>query len=102
MIARTWRGTVRASDAEAYARYVTETGLRASRETPGNRGFLMLHRIDGDRAEVLTVSLWESLEAVKGFAGDEIGRAVFYPRDDAFLIDRDLHVHHWVVTDDRP
>jgi PKD repeat protein/heme-degrading monooxygenase HmoA len=83
--------------AEAYARYIGRTGLPASRSTPGNRGFLLLHRADGDRAEVMTVSLWDSLEAVKGFAGPDPERAVFYPLDASYLVDRDLHVDHWVV-----
>ncbi len=98
MIARTWRGTVRAADADAYVRYIADTGLPASLATPVNRGFWLLHRLDGERAEVLTVSLWESLEAVKGFAGEEVGRAVFYPRDAEFLVERDMHVDHWDVA----
>ncbi len=98
MIARTWRGAVRAADADRYAQYIAETGLRASRATPGNRGFWLLHRSVGDRAEVLTISLWDSLDAVRGFAGDDIGQAVFYPEDDAYLVERDLEAHHWTVV----
>jgi len=97
MIARTWRGAVRAAEADAYLDYVRETGVAASRATPGNRGFWLLHRVDGERAELLTVSFWDSLEAVKGFAGEDVSRAVFYPGDDAYLVDRDLHVDHWTV-----
>lgn len=44
------------------------------------------------------MSLWDTLDAVRGFAGDDIERAVFYPEDDAYLIDRDLVAHHWVVA----
>jgi heme-degrading monooxygenase HmoA len=98
MIARTWRGAVRADDAEAYAEYICMTGIAAYAATPGNRGAYLLYRIDGERAEVLTVSFWESLDAVHGFAGDDIDRAVFYPEDDQYLIERDLVAHHWVVA----
>jgi hypothetical protein len=55
MIARTWRGAVRAEDAEAYAEYVRATGIAEYAATPGNRGAYLLYRIDGDRAEVLTI-----------------------------------------------
>lgn len=98
MIARTWRGAVRAEDAEAYAAYIRATGIAAYEATPGNRGAYLLYRIDGDRAEVLTISFWDSLEAVRGFAGDDIDRAVFYPEDDRYLVDRDATASHYVVA----
>jgi heme-degrading monooxygenase HmoA len=99
MIARTWRGVVRAADAEEYADYVRTTGLAAYAATAGNRGAHLLWRIDGERAEVLTVSFWESLDAVRGFAGDDIDRAVFYPDDDRYLLERDLVAAHWTVIE---
>ena len=98
MIARTWRGAVRAEDAEAYAEYIRATGIAEYASTPGNRGAYLLYRIDGERAEVLTISLWDSLEAVQGFAGDDIDRAVFYPEDDRYLVDRDVTANHYVVA----
>ena len=45
-----------------------------------------------------TLSLWESMDAIHGFAGDDLERAVFYPEDDRFLVDRDLIARHWVVA----
>ena len=98
MIARTWRGAVRAEDAEAYAEYIRTTGIAEYAVTPGNRGAYLLYRIDGDRAEVLTLSFWDSLDSVRGFAGEEIERAVFYPEDDRYLVDRELHANHYVVA----
>jgi heme-degrading monooxygenase HmoA len=98
MIARTWRGAVRAEDAEAYADYIRRTGIAEYAATPGNRGAYLLYRIDGDRAEVLTLSFWDSLVAVQGFAGTDIERAVFYPEDDRYLVDRDLTASHYVVA----
>ena len=102
MIARTWRGAVRAADAEAYATYIRDTGLAAYAATPGNLGAWLLYRIVGERAEVQTISMWESMEAVSGFAGDDLERAVFYPEDDRFLVDRDLTAHHWIVAGRAP
>jgi heme-degrading monooxygenase HmoA len=99
MIARIWRGAVRAGDATAYASYIQHTGIEAYKATPGNRGAWMLWRPDGERAEVITLSFWDSREAVQGFAGQDIGKAVFYPEDDRFLVDRDLTVHHYEVAD---
>ena len=81
MIARIWRGWTVRQDARAYAEYVKETGLAAYRATPGNRGAWILQRDVGDKTEIITLSLWDSLEAVKGFAGEQVAQAVFYPED---------------------
>lgn len=95
MIVRTWRGATRAADAERYLEYLERTGLSEYRATPGNRGALALRRIDGDRAEFLLITFWDSDEAVRNFAGAHPDRAVFYPEDDRFLVDRDDHVTHF-------
>jgi heme-degrading monooxygenase HmoA len=98
MIARIWRGAVRAGDAGAYARYIHETGVEGYRKTPGNLGAWALWRTEGDQAEFVTVSFWESREAIEGFAGQDIGKAVFYPEDDRFLVERDLTARHYQVA----
>ncbi|MGH3022690.1 MAG: antibiotic biosynthesis monooxygenase family protein [Gaiellaceae bacterium] len=95
MIARIWRGWTTREDAEAYVRYMAEVGAPDSLGTPGNRGFSVLHRPDGDREEFLTISLWDSLESIRAFAGDEIEQAVFYPEDDRYLVERELTVSHY-------
>jgi heme-degrading monooxygenase HmoA len=95
MIARIWRGRTSREDAEAYARYMEEVAAPDSLETPGNRGFSVLHCPDGEREEFLTMSLWESLDVIRAFAGDDIERAVFYPEDDRYLVERELTVSHY-------
>ncbi|HEU5170473.1 MAG TPA: hypothetical protein VFU46_08040 [Gemmatimonadales bacterium] len=97
MIVRTWRGATHAADAEAYLRYLGDTGFAAYRATPGNRGVLGLRRIVDGRAEFLIVSLWESRDAIRGFAAAD-DRAVFYPEDERFLVQRDEHVDHFEVV----
>jgi heme-degrading monooxygenase HmoA len=102
MIARSWRGTTRAQDAEAYVKYLHRTGFAEYRKTPGNRGVLGLRRIVKDKAEFLLISLWDSVDAIRKFAGDDIEKAVFYPEDERFLVERDKHVSHYeVVFDDQ-
>ena len=98
MIARTWRGAVRAHDADAYLKYVTETGLTGYRETPGNLGAMAWRRMVGDECEFVTVSFWESREAIQRFAGEDISKARFYPEDERFLVNRDLTVNHYEVV----
>jgi heme-degrading monooxygenase HmoA len=98
VIARMWRGWVRPDDAPTYTEYIERTGLADYRRTPGNRGAWMLQRRDGDRIEIVTLSFWDSYEAVTGFAGADISRARFYPEDDQYLIDRELTVTHYEIV----
>ena len=98
MIARTWRGWTRAEDTDAYIEYLHETGMSEYRNTPGNRAAYLLHRRLGDRTEFVTLTFWDSIDAVKAFAGEQYENAVFYPEDDRFLVDRELTSTHYEVV----
>ena len=108
MIARLWKGAVRREDGDEYADYMRKTGVVAYTATAGNRGVWMLRRDVDDRTEFVMFTLWDSLDAVKDFAGEDYETAVFYPEDDRFLVERDLRAFHFDVDvdesgfDDRP
>lgn len=98
MIARMWRGVVPTGQAAAYVEYITGTGISEYRQTPGNLGAQMWTRDRGDgRTEVVTLSWWESLDSIRGFAGEDIEVAVFYPADDEYLVERETRVSHFEV-----
>ncbi|MFL5928810.1 MAG: nuclear transport factor 2 family protein [Gaiellaceae bacterium] len=97
MIARIWKGAVRNQDGDVYADYMRQTGVAGYASTPGNLGVWMLRRDDSANSEFLMFTLWDSLEAVKEFAGEEYETAVFYPEDDRYLVERDLRSAHYVV-----
>jgi heme-degrading monooxygenase HmoA len=101
MIMRTWRGAVRPADLDEYVEHQAGTGVGEYRETPGNRGVLVLRRPRGDLVEITTVSFWDSMDAVRAFAGEDPERAKFYPGDDDLLAEKDEHADHYeVVTAD--
>ena len=101
MIARMWRGWVRTENRDTYVAYIEETGMAEYRRTAGNLGAHMLTRnLDDGRTEIVTLSFWESREVISGFAGDDISRAVFYPEDDRYLVDREVSVTHYEVVRD--
>jgi heme-degrading monooxygenase HmoA len=94
-----WRGWVSTDRAAEYVDYIAKTGLAEYRRTPGNLGAQMWIRDLGDgRTEVLTLSWWESLDSIRGFAGDDIDVAVYYPEDEDYLIDREMTVTHYEVS----
>jgi heme-degrading monooxygenase HmoA len=97
MIARIWRGAVAEADGDAYAEYMAATGLAGYTSTTGNHGAWMLRRDVGGTTEFVMFTLWESMDAIKAFAGEDPEVAVFYPEDDRFLVDRDEFVSHYVV-----
>jgi heme-degrading monooxygenase HmoA len=99
MIARVWRGVVRLADADVYADYIRETGFNQYAQTTGNCGAWLLRRDEGDRTEFVTYSLWESLDSIRAFAGEDIERAVYYPDDERYLVERDDRVQHYSVED---
>ncbi len=99
-ILRRWAGRIRSDAADAYRAYISATGGADYRATPGNQGYRMLMRDLGDgTTEVVTESLWVSLDAIKAFAGEDIALARYYPKDDNFLLDRPLYVAHYRVVD---
>lgn len=103
MIARIWRGATRARDAERYLEYLDRTGHAEYQRIPGHRRTVTLRRTDDTRAEFVVISLWDSIDAIHAFAGPDVERAVFYPEDDRFLVEREHRVAHFdVVYDSEP
>ena len=102
MIARLWSGAVRTTDADVYARYIQDTGFAEYGRTPGNRGALLLRRDDEGVTEFIALSLWDGVEAIRAFAGDDIEAAVLYPEDERYLIDGESRTTHYDVADHIP
>jgi heme-degrading monooxygenase HmoA len=97
MIARTWHGRIRPSDADAYVAYVNATGIRAFRATPGNRGSMIWLRTEDDVTHIQVVSFWDSMEAIRRFAGETPEVPVYYPEDERFLLEKEARVEHYDV-----
>ena len=97
MIARIWCGKTKANDAKAYLEYLFETGIPAYRTTKGNRGAWVLRRINGDVAHFITLSFWESRDAVIAFAGSDPEVAKYYPEDKKYLLGLEPSVTHYEV-----
>lgn len=98
MIARIWRGVTPETKADAYLEYLHATGLKEYRSTPGNRGVTVLRRLANGRAEFVLISLWESMDAIRAFAGDDVEQAVYYPDDTQYLLELEPRVTHYEVA----
>jgi heme-degrading monooxygenase HmoA len=99
MIARIWRGRTTAAQAGPYHEYLKKTGLKDYASTPGNKGVTVLRRVGSSEAEFLLITYWDSLDAIKRFAGDDYERARYYPEDSGFLLELEPNVAHFEVLE---
>ena len=100
MIARIWQGRTRPGMGKAYYEYLEQTGLKEYRATEGFRQVFVLRREIGEATEYVLVTLWDSMEAIRRFAGAEPERAVYYPEDSRYFPDEEMGslVRHYHVT----
>lgn len=99
MIARAWHGRVPASKSDAYYDYLKRSGLADYASTPGNRGVFVFRRTEDDVTHFLLTTLWDSWDAIRAFAGDDVERARYYPEDDDYLLEREPTVTHYEVLE---
>ena len=102
MIVRMWRGQAEAANADAYERFVTTKVFAGLPAIAGHRGAYLLKRPIGDEVEFIAVTLWESLASIRGFAGDDIDRAVVEPKARAVLSSFDDVVRHFELAHATP
>jgi heme-degrading monooxygenase HmoA len=95
MIARIWHGRTQRTHADAYFAVLQQRAIPDYESVPGNRAVHILRREEGDVCHFLTISLWDSLEGIKQFAGENIEQAKYYPKDQAFLLEFEPTVVHY-------
>lgn len=95
MIVRMWHGMTPAEKADVYYDYLNRTGIPDYRATEGNRGVMVLRRVDGDEAHFLLLSFWESLDDIEAFAGSDLTHARYYPDDGDYLLEFEERVIHY-------
>jgi heme-degrading monooxygenase HmoA len=99
MIMRIWHGwTRRGEDAEAYDAMLQSEILPGIHRIDGYRGSYLLRRDDGDEVEFITITTWDSWDAIREFAGDSKTGAVIYPKAHALLTRFDEHSAHYDAT----
>ena len=97
MIARIWHGVTLESKSDGFFAYIKGTGEKDCRCSPGNCGVYVLRRVEDGKAHFLFVSLWDSYESIKRFAGSDYEKAVYYPEDENFLLELEPTVTHHEV-----
>ena len=98
MIVRMWHGRVPTSKALAYRAFLNERAIPDYRSVKGNISVFILEREEGEVTHFITMTYWESLDVIKGFAGDDADLAKYYPEDKDFLLEFEPRVEHYEVV----
>ncbi|MBH8562801.1 antibiotic biosynthesis monooxygenase [Nostoc sp. CENA67] len=102
VVARIWHGKTLTTKAAEYYNYLNEAGIKKIQAIPGNLGVQVLRRTDGKITEFTVISYWESRDAIRAFAGNDIEKVRFLPKDHEYLIEPETKVKHFdVLLDDR-
>jgi heme-degrading monooxygenase HmoA len=98
MITRIWHGRTARNRADEYSAFLTTRAIPDYRSIAGNLEVAILRRDETDVSHFLTVTRWESEEAIRAFAGDEVLKAKYYPEDEEFLLEFEPQVQHYTVV----
>jgi heme-degrading monooxygenase HmoA len=100
MIVRAWRGRASRARSDAYPKHFRAVVVPELRTVPGFLGAQLCRRAEGDKVEFLVLTRWQSMEAVRAFAGAAVDKAVVEPAAVAALDDFDDTVRHYEVLED--
>ncbi len=100
MIARIWHGWTKPADAKAYEEMLQAEIFPsiAARNIKGYRGAELFTNEDADEVEFMTLLRFDSMEAVKEFAGPDESKPVIYPKAEALLTRMDDRSRHYRVA----
>jgi len=103
MIARCWSARATPARVPDYVEHVRTHVLAVVQAVPGYAGALVLQRPDGPLVEILVMTWWTSLEAIRGFAGADVEAAVVADAAAPLLTEYDRRVRHFeLVLRDEP
>lgn len=102
MIARLWHGKVPTIKEQSYREFLNARAIPDYRSVAGNISVQILERGDGDVTHFMTLTLWESMEAVKAFAGPNPELAKYYSEDKDFLLEFEREVVHYKIVGQAP
>ena len=98
MITRLWRGWTYRENADAYERFLLSELFPSMRDIPGFLGADVLRRDDGGEVAFIALTRFDSLEAIRAFAGVDYERAVIEPTAQALLSRYDERAEHYGTT----
>jgi heme-degrading monooxygenase HmoA len=97
MIARLWRGSAIRERADDYIAHLKQSVIPELKQIDGFRGIYLLRRESSDNVEFVVLTLWELMDAVRKFAGDNPEVAVVAPAAQELFQKYDTEVQHFEI-----
>lgn len=98
MIVRMWHGRVPATKAKAYREFLNQRAIPDYQSVAGNINVYIMERQEDQVTHFITLTFWENMDVIRGFAGEEVERAKYYPEDQDFLLEFEPTVVHYQVV----
>lgn len=98
MIARVWSAQTTQIQASDYVEHLKSQVLPSLRTTDGFEGAMLLQRSIRSGIEILVITFWQSVDAIRGFAGDDLEGAVIADEAATLLTQFDRRVRHYEVV----
>jgi heme-degrading monooxygenase HmoA len=98
VIVRLWHGRVPTRKATRYREFLNARAIPDYRSVPGNVSVHVLERADGEVTHFITMTLWQDMAAIEGFAGRDVNTAKYYSEDQDFLLEFEPTVVHYEVV----
>ncbi len=102
MIVRLWHGRVPKEKADEYENFLMKRAVPDYGSVEGLLKMYFTRRDEGDVTHFLLITVWDSIDSIKKFAGDDPERAKYYPEDDYFLLEKEEKVLHYEVFYEGP
>jgi len=98
MIERVWSARTTREGARAYADHFRRVVVPELGAIAGYRGARLMEREQDGGIEIVVVTRWQTLDAIRAFAGNEIDRAVVHDEAAALFTDHDRTVRHYGIV----
>ena len=101
MIVRTWHGRTLLSDGDKYEAFMKKRAAPDYRSVVGLEKLFFTRRNEGDVSHFLLITVWDSIDSVKKFAGENPEIAKYYPEDDEYLLEKEKYSRNYQVFHSR-
>lgn len=98
MIVRMWHGRVHPDNSSAYREFLRQRAIPDYQSVKGNINVKILERCEESATHFITMTMWESFDSIKAFAGEDIETAKYYPEDKDYLLEFEPTVVHYEVV----
>ncbi len=99
-ISRHWKGVAKPEEADNYIHHLRNDTFPRLARIEGFIKASILRRPIGEGTQFLIVTTWQSIEAIRKFAGESASMAVVPPSARAMMVEYDIEVAHYEIVEE--